>query len=216
MFAELTPADIRDIEPLVQSRGYCAGDLIYRVGDTANRLFVVASGTAKLLRPSVHGQDVVTDILGPGEGFGTLGFLGETTYPDSAEAMTVTCVLEISTDLFNEVMERYPRLARTALDEVLHRFEQAQQTIRRLSADNSKQRVAAALLSLADKFGVTQKGALVLELPLTRVDMAAFTGLTPETVSRVMSQLRDDGIVGAGRRWTVILDRARLESEVAD
>lgn len=216
LFAELTSADIRDVEPLVHSHGYHAGEMVHRAGDVANSLFVVASGTVKLLRPSVHGQNVVTNILGPGEGFGTLGILGESTYPDSAEAMTVSCVLEISSDLFNDVMGRYPRLALTVLDEVLHRFEQAQQTIRRLSADNAKQRVAAVLLALVDKLGVAQECAFALEIPLTRVDVAALTGLTPETVSRVMSRLRDDGIVDTGRRWTVILDRTRLEKEVAE
>lgn len=123
--------------------------MVHRAGDIANSLFVVASGTVKLLRPSVHGQNVVTNILGPGEGFGTLGVLGDSTCPDTAEAMTVSCVLEVSSDVFNDVMGRYPRLALTVLDEVLHRFEQAQQTIRRLSADNAKQRVAAALLFTA-------------------------------------------------------------------
>lgn len=216
LFAELTPADIREVEPHVQSHGYGAGDTIYRVGDTANSLFVVASGAAKLLRPSAHGQDVVTNVLGPGEGFGTLGSWGEPTYPDGAEAMTVSCVLEISKALFNEVMERHPRLALTVLNEVLHRFELAQQTIRRLSADNATQRVAAALLALADKLAVAHEGALALELPLTRVDVAALTGLTPETVSRVMGRLRDDGIVLTDRHRTVILDRARLEVEAPE
>lgn len=215
LFAELTCADIRDLEPLVRSRGYCDGEVVHQAGDMANSLFVVASGTVKLLRPSVHGQNVVTNILGPGEGFGTLGVLGESTYPDTAEAMAVSCVLEISSDLFNDIMGRYPRLARTVLDEVLHRFEQAQQTIRRLSADNAKQRVAAVLLALADKLGVSRDGVLALKLPLTRVDVAALTGLTPETVSRVMSRLCDDGIVDTGRRWTVILDRDRLAAEEA-
>lgn len=216
LFAGLTQEDIRDIQPLVRSRGHHAGDMIYRTGDEANNLFLVASGTVKLLRTSARGQDVITNILGPGEGFGALGFLDEPTYPDSAEAMTVACVLEVSTDLFKEFTARYPRLTLTVLAEVLHRFEQAQQTIRRLSADNAKQRIAAALLSLADKLGAARDGSLALELPLTRVDVASLTGLTPETVSRVMSRLCDDGIVDTGRRWTIILNRSRLAAEAAE
>lgn len=216
LFAELTCADIRDLEPLVHSRGYRDGEKVHRAGDMANSLFIVASGTVKLLRTSEHGQNVLTNILGPGEGFGTLGILGESTYPDTAEAMAVSCVLEIASDHFNDILGRYPHLALTVLDEVLHRFEQAQQTIRRLSADSAQQRVAAALLGLVDKLGVAQDRALVLEVPLTRVDVAALTGLTPETVSRVMSRLRDAGIVDTGRLWTVILDRTRLAAEAAE
>ncbi|WP_264669633.1 Crp/Fnr family transcriptional regulator [Arthrobacter sp. VKM Ac-2550] len=210
LFAALTAAEIRDIEPRTQARGYRAGETIYRAGDEAESLFVMASGTTKLLRPSAHGQDVVMNILGPGEGFGTLGILGEPTYADAAEAMAASCVLEISADVFKDVMERHPRLALTVLDEVLHRFEQAQQTIRSLSANNVRQRVAVALLALADKLGAPQGETLALELPLTRADLAALTGTTPETVSRVMSRLRDEGIIETGRRWTTVLNRTRL------
>ncbi|PWF82722.1 Crp/Fnr family transcriptional regulator [Kocuria rosea] len=212
LFVELTTAEIIDLEPQVQARGYQAGELIYRCGENANSLFVMASGTAKLIRPSAHGQDVVLHILGPGEGCGTLGILGQPEYPDSAVALTDSCALEVPAAVFHEAIEHHPRLGLTALGEVLHRLEQAQETIRRLSADNARQRVAAALLILADKLGDPQAETIALELPLTRTDLAALTGMTPETVSRVMSKLRDDGIVDTGRRWTTILDRPRLSA----
>ncbi len=212
LFAALTATEIIDIEPRMQAHGYHAGELIYRFGENATSLFVLASGTAKLHRPSAHGQDVVTNILGPGESFGTLGILGEPTYADSAEAMAVSCALKISASVFRDVMDRHPRLALTVLDEVLHRFEQAQQTIRSLSADNVQQRIASALLTLADKLGDPKGETIGLEFPLTRADLAAMTGMTPETVSRVISRLREDGIVDTGRRWTAILDRPRLEA----
>lgn len=210
LFAELTTAEIIGMEPQIHARGYRAGEFFYRHGENAASLFVVALGTTKLIRPSSHGQDVVLNILGPGEGCGTLGILGQPVYPDSAVALTDSCALEISAGVFKDAMERHPRLALTVLDEVLHRFEQSQETIRGLSVDNVRQRVAAALLVLADKLGDPQAGTIALRLPLTRTDLAALTGMTPETVSRVMSSLRDDGIVDTGRRWTTVLDRSRL------
>lgn len=212
LFDGLTMAEIFDLEAQVQARGYRAGEFIYRYGENATSLFVVASGTAKLIRPSVHGQEVMLNILGPGEGCGTLGILGQAVYPDSAVALTDACALEIPARAFQEAMGRQPRLALAVLDEVLHRLDQAQETIRRLSADNVEQRVAAALLVLADKLGDSQGEKIALEVPLTRTDLAALTGMTPETVSRVMSRLRDDGIVDTGRRWTTILDRSRLSA----
>lgn len=212
LFAELTTDEVLGLEPQVLARGYRAGEPIHRCGDTAASLFVLAAGTAKLVRPSPRGQDVVLGILGPGEVCGTLGILGQPVYPDTAVALTDSCVLQIPAGVFQDALRRHPGLALTVLDEVLHRLEQAQETIRRLSADDVRQRVAAALLILADKLGDPQAEAVALELPLTRTDLAALTGMTPETVSRVMSRLRDDGIVDTGRRWTTILDRPRLSA----
>ncbi|GAA4690654.1 Crp/Fnr family transcriptional regulator [Kocuria gwangalliensis] len=212
LFMDLTTAEIMSLESHVQAHGYRGGELIYRQGENASSLFVMASGAAKLIRPSAHGQDVVLNILGPGEGCGTLGISGPPQYPDSAMALTDSCALEIPAAVFQEAIELHPRLGLTVLDEVLHRLEQAQETIRRLSADNARQRVAAALLVLADKLGDPRAETIILELPLTRTDLAALTGTTPETVSRVMSRLRDDSIVDTGRCWTTILDRPRLSA----
>lgn len=210
LFAELTADGITGLERQMQAHGYRAGETIHRCGDPATSLFFLASGTAKLVRPSAQGHDVVLNILGPGEGCGTLGLLGQPVYPDSAVALTDSCVLVMSAGVLQDTMERHPRMALTVLDEVLHRLEQAEETIRRLSADNVRQRVAAALLFLADKLGDPQSEAIALAFPLTRSDLAALTGMTPETVSRVLSGLRDDGIVDTGRRRTTILDRHRL------
>ncbi|MCY1158193.1 MAG: Crp/Fnr family transcriptional regulator [Citricoccus sp.] len=208
-------AEIIDLEPRVHARGYRAGELIYRCGENATSLFVVALGAVKLIRPSAHGQDVVLNILGPGEGCGTLGFSGRWVYPDSAVALTDSCALEMSAGVVRETMEQHPGLALTVLDEVLHRLEQAEETIRRLSADDVRQRVAAALLVLADKLGAPQAEGITLALPLTRTDLAALTGMTPETVSRVMSKLSNAGIIDTGRRRTTILDRPRLTAVAA-
>lgn len=208
--AKAAPGDVRAVEPFVRSRRYRPGELVYSVGIPADHLFCVVSGAVRLVRTSAHGRDVVTDILGPGDSFGGPGLLGHLLYPDSAQAMGRTQVLTIPADRLVEMMDRRPGLARAALEEALHRVEQTRQTIRRLSADNPQQRVAAVLMLLADKFGTEQDGALVLAPSLTRVEMAASTGLSAETVSRVMSLLRDDGIIGTGRHWTSVLDRGRL------
>ncbi|MEO8556770.1 MAG: helix-turn-helix domain-containing protein, partial [Actinomycetota bacterium] len=50
----------------------------------------------------------------------------------------------------------------------------------------------------------------LLQLPLSRADLAGMVGSTTESVSRVMSRLRTEGIIDSGRRWTAVLDRDRL------
>ena len=87
----------------------------------------------------------------------------------------------------------------------------------RQSTATVEQRVARALLRLADSLG-EDRGAqgLLLEVPLSRADLAGLARSTPETVSRVMSALRREGIIDSGRRWTSILDRAALEERAAE
>src|SRR5699024_12167598 len=72
LFASLPADELLTLEGLVSAPGYVAGERIYRAGDRAGALVVVASGAAQLLRPSPRGDIAVVSVLGPGESFGTL------------------------------------------------------------------------------------------------------------------------------------------------
>lgn len=210
LFAGLSADEIAMIDARMQVRGYAAGETIYQVGQPARTLCVLASGRVKLVRPTLDGRDVLVDVVTPGGLFGTLQSLGEPHYPDTAQALTVSCALRMSAEAFREVLHAYPAVALTVLDDLAGRLEQAHQSLRHRSGGSVTQRVAATLLALADKVGQPHDGATLLQLPLTRADLAAMTGTTTESVSRVLSTLRREGVLSTGRRWTAILDRDRL------
>ena len=209
-FSGLDGETIRSIDDHMLVRGYHEGEQVYRAGDDATRLFVLATGQVKVIRPSLGGQDVLVDVLTAGSPFGTLTTLGEAVYSDTAEAMTVSCALSISAEDFREVVSSHPSVALAALDDLAHRLEAARESVRRLSGGTVEQRVAATLLTLVDKLGEPRDGSILLQLPLTRADLAAMTGSTTESVSRVMSRFKRDGVIDSGRRWTSVLDRDRL------
>jgi CRP/FNR family transcriptional regulator, nitrogen oxide reductase regulator len=211
-FAGLPAEEISVIDQRMRVRGYSEGEPIHRAGDPATHLSVLASGRVKLIRPTLDGQDVLVDVVTPGGLFGTLSTLGDPTYPDTAQALTVSCALRISAGDFRDVLRSYPVVALAVLDDLAHRLERVQQSVRRLSGGSVVQRVAATLLALADQLGQPHDHATVLQLPLTRADLAAMTGTTTESASRAVSRLRRDGIIDTGRRWTSILDRDRLAS----
>jgi CRP-like cAMP-binding protein len=90
------------------------------------------------------------------------------------------------------------------------RLQEARDAIARLSSLPVSARVAAALLKLAEKLGAPDPRGVLIRTPLSRQDLAAMTGATTESVSRVMSQLRRDGVIASGREWVAIRDAARL------
>ena len=213
-FRGLEDDAIVGIDALMEVRGFTEGAHIYTAGDHAKHLFVLAEGKVKLSRTTDSGRDVVVDIIGPGQLFGTLPTLGMPDYPDSAEALTVSCVLRIKGGDFREVMVRYPQVAVTVADGLARQLEEARHTVKLLSGSSVEQRVANALLALAAKMGERRGESTLLQVPLTRGDLAAMTGTTTESVSRVMSRLRKDGVIETGRRWTSILDLPALQAMV--
>jgi CRP-like cAMP-binding protein len=211
-FSGLSPHELEGIDKRMVSLSWAAGDPLFTAGESADHLYVLAAGRAKLSQPTPSGQEVVVDLLTPGDLFGALSMLGQPVYPETAWALTTTCALRIAAQSFREILVEHPQVALRVLDDVAGRLAQARSDIGRQSTGTVTQRVAAALLRLVDKLGQERSGnrGTLLQLPLSRADLAGMVGSTEESVSRVMSWLRKAGIIDSGRRWTAVLDSDRL------
>lgn len=214
-FAGLDRDEIADIDRQMVVRGYEEGETIYRSGAPADGLYILATGRVKVLRPALDGSDVLVDVVTPGAMFGSVAAVGQSTHPDTAEALTVACTLWTSAADFRRVLRQHPTVALRVLDDLATRLEESQESVRRLSGGTVEQRVASTLLTLADKVGEPRGDAILLQLPLTRGDLAAMTGTTTESVSRTLSRLRRAGLIETGRRWTSVLDRPGLAALAA-
>lgn len=208
--AALAPEDLVRINRLFVERSYGADQTIYLAGEPATRLYIVASGQVTLARVMPSGQSVLLDLLTPGDFFGSLSAPRDRTYRNSAQAHTLCCVLSIATADFQSILRRYPPVALAVLDVVTMQLQATRDLIEHHSAQPVERRLAATLLTLGEKVGEERDGVLLIQMPLSRQDLAAMAGTTIETASRVMSQFRKDGLIQSGRRWVALADRDRL------
>lgn len=217
LFAGLSADELLSIDRRMVSLSWAEDDTVYLAGAPAEHLFVMASGRAKASQPAAGGQEVVVDLLAPGDLFGGLRTLGSTAYPETVRAMTTMCALRIGTAAFREVLAEHPQVALHALDRTAALLVQARSSVTQQSTATVAQRVATTLLRLSATFGQDRAGGgTLIQLPLSRADLAGMTGSTPESVSRVMSRLRREGIIDSGRRWTAVVDAERLAAVVAE
>jgi CRP/FNR family transcriptional regulator, nitrogen oxide reductase regulator len=215
-FAPLLHEDVQQIASRFRQRDYSAGELIHHYGHPAERLEIVAAGTVKLTRPTTTGRDVLLDVLGPGSLCGGIDLLGQETYPDSAMANTDCCILIITPSEFRDILQAYPTAAVAALEYVSGRLRSAHDSIEQLSAYPVERRLAATLIKLGRRLGREDDEGLLIDMPLSRQDLADMTGATVETVSRVLSRFRQDGLINSGRRWVSIVDHPGLERLAED
>ena len=211
-FKNLPEDAISQINALFQAEGFTADEYLTFAGDPSVKLYVVAEGKVKQLRHAHTGQDVILDVLLPGEFFGGLPIMGEKAYTDTVQAYTSGCVLTITGDRFRMILEQYPGVSLTLLEIVSARLLEARDAIHQLSAAPVESRLATTLLKLAAKLGKAHDGALLIDLPLSRQDLADMTGATVETVSRLMSQFRKQKLIDSGRRWVAIKDHDGLRA----
>ena len=210
-FKNLSHKEIKDINQIFRDYHYLAGDIIYFTGDKSTQLCVIAAGSVKLVKHSFEGQDVLIDILKQGEFFGTLETLGESVYQETAESQTNSCILKINSEQFRNILQSYPLTALNVVDVISERLKSAYEMMKQLSTQPVEQRIAFTLLKLANKVGEQKDVGILIQLPISRRDLAGMTGTTTETASRIMSQLQKQGIINTGRQWVSITDFKKLK-----
>ncbi len=202
--------DLEWINSLFHEVDYGVDQVICLSGDPAEQLFVVADGRVRLLRHSLTGREILLNLLTPGEFFGVVSGLGEEVYPDTAQAHSPCCILVIGRQSFHHVLERIPSIAIKLIDIMATRLREANARLHQISSLPVEGRIASLLLMLAGKFGEKRNVGILLQVPLSREDVAGMTGTTTESASRVMSQFQKAGLVHSGRGWVAITDRDGL------
>lgn len=210
LFAGLDERQLAQVNDHCRAQGFAAGESIYMEGDAAAHLYVVATGAVKLTRLAADGRESLIDLLVPGDFFGALPALGQTHHVDSAATLTPACLLGLDSREYDAIMQEIPQVAVATLKGVGHWLARSQTTIHMLAGAPLEQRLAGALLVLADKVGKPWNGATLLDVPLSRDELAAMAGAATESVSRLLSQWQRAGWIDTGRRWIAIADSDRL------
>ncbi len=214
-FKTISEAEISRVNKFFHHTSYSADQTIYFTGDNGISLFVVASGNIKLVKHSATGQDVLIDILNPGDFLGTLPILGDDQYKETAIAHTNACVLSINNEDFRSILNSIPTVAINLVEILSERLKSSNEMIQQLSVKSVEKRIAFILLKLKSKLGVEFERGSLIQLPLSRNDLAEMTGSTPETASRVISNLSKEGILKTGRKWIAIINPQKL-SRIAE
>jgi CRP-like cAMP-binding protein len=210
-FRHLSPEAILEINRLFEDREFTAGQAIYFEGDPAEYLYIVTTGKVKLLRDTSLGREVLLDILRSGEYFGNVAHLSKKGYTETAIGHTGGCVLRISAGNFETILVQHPDVTLKVLDAVGKRLDESQESVKQLSTFSIEARIAAVLIRLAEKLGEPKQKGVLIQLPFSRRDLAAMTGTTVETVSRMMSHFSAIGWISTGRKWVVINNLQALE-----
>lgn len=204
IFADLSRKEMQEVAAITREKRFKKGENIYFAGRDEKQLFVVHSGRVKISRVNESGKAQVIRVLGPGDFMGELSVLHEIPLTDFAEA-TEDCVMcAIPGESLKSLMNRFPSIALKALQELSSRLEDVQGRLERTRHSSPEQRVAQALLEMAD-------GSPEFRLPLTKGDLASQLGMTQETLSRKLSALQTRGLISQPRQGVVkILDREGL------
>jgi CRP/FNR family transcriptional regulator len=182
-------------------------------GEAAEHFFNITHGTAKLYKLLPDGRCQVTGFARRGD---FLGLAVSTTYAFSAEALDRVRFCRFSRRKLQVLLDDFPVLERRLLDFASNELVAAQEQMLLLGRKTARERVASFILSLEGRSHPCGDPTGRAPLPMTRTDIGDYLGLTIETVSRTLSQMKRQGVIALPSLGEVrILDRGRLEHAAA-
>jgi CRP-like cAMP-binding protein len=205
LFSQLSVQDLDEIASNASKRTYDKNEYLFHQGDPARRFCVLVKGKVKLTQLTEDGQQIILRYVSPGEAFAIIAVLSKIPYPVTATAVNQVSLLSWDDQEMLELMHQYPQLAINSLSILGKRIQEFQDRFREIATERVERRIARALLRLASQTGRKLEHGILIDITLTRQDLAEMTGTTLYTVSRTLSQWEKDGLVSSQREQVTII-----------
>ena len=180
------------------------GEFYFHQGEESTMLYVIVAGRVKLSQVTADGQQVIVAYFGPGEGLGIVMALNQQPYPLSAEAIEPCAAVGWRREVMLELMHDNAQLALNGMRMVGQRFGQMQSRFQELATQRVEQRVARALLRLVRQFGRRVDEGVLIDIAISREELAQMTGTNLYNVSRILSKWEQSGWIVSTRKRIIL------------
>jgi len=190
--AGLAPRQSSDLQAI---RGHMRVDshtTLFREGDPALNVYSLVGGCVKLSKLLGDGRRQVVGFLFPGDFF---GFAPGEAYPMTAETITPAGLCRFGRNQLSRLRERTPDLERRLMDRMIFELAAAQEQMLLLGRMTAREKLAHFLIMLSRRALERGEPASPVAVPIGRLDVADYLGLTIETVSRTLTAMKKDGLI---------------------
>jgi len=167
-----------------------AGETLFAEGDEANNIFEIVRGVLRIVKLLPDGRRQITGFLSAGH---VVGLAPEGIHVYSAEAVTEVTLRRYRRAAFERLIDEVPGFAKKLLAVTSHELRLAQDQMLLLGRKTAMERIASFLLIIMEQQAGDSEE--IVDVPMTRSDIADYLGLTIETVSRTLTKLKQDGFI---------------------
>jgi CRP-like cAMP-binding protein/AmiR/NasT family two-component response regulator len=200
---------LNELKKIIQerrSRVFKKNQVVYYDGDKANGIYLVISGKIKTIRLAEDGRELMTGIVGNEEYLGVNALLSNEAYTDTATALEDSMVVQIPKDQLEQLLNLYPEVAREFIKLLANDIREKEDQLMQLAYHSVRKRMAEAMVRLHRQGGAAAEG-----FKITREDLAAMAGMATETVSRTLSDFKDEGLIEKKGSLITLLQPEKLE-----
>ena len=188
-----------------KARHFKKNQVIYYEGDKGNGLYVVLTGKVKAIKLAEDGRELMTGIYAADDYLGIHAMLSNEAYSDTATALEDTSLCLIPKDQLDQLLHLYPDVSHEFIKILSNDIREKEEQLLQLAYNSVRKKMAGAILRLISH-GETDGESF----KISREDLAAMAGMATETVSRTLSDFKDEGLIDKKGSVITVLSQARL------
>lgn len=186
-------------------------EVIYQPSQNAEHIFLITKGKVKIASTGDSGKEIVKAILGPGEVFGERSIIGSYTYNDTAVSVEDTELRILSSGQLKSMMKEHSALSLFFMKLMGSKVLEMEQRLESLIFKDSRTRIIEYLLNLIEKKGQRIGYEWVVRNFITHQEIANLTATSRQSVTTLLNDLRNEGVLTFDRKRLLIRDLDKLK-----
>ncbi len=211
LFKEMTTEEMGEIASKTRMESVSKRTPIFFPGDPSQQIYLLKEGRVKISRISEEGREVTIALLEPGEIFGELEVLGDTSRDTLAEALDDSKICVIGKRLFLDMVSRKPQFSFRLTKLIGFRMQKIESRVEDLVFKDVPARLAHLLIDLSKEYGQAGPQGILLQIKITHQEIANLIGSIRETVSAILGEFKRDRWIGFEGRQIILLEPDLLE-----
>ncbi len=188
-----------------KGRQFKKNQVIYYEGDKGNGIYLLLNGKVKTVKMEEDGRELMTAILNADDYLGIQAMFANECYSDTAVALEDSTICLIPRESIDQLLNLYPDVAREFIKLLSNNIREKEDQLLQLAYHSVRKRMAEAILKMDKQRGHSAEG-----FKITREDLAALSGMATETVSRTLSDFKEEGLIEKKGSNIKVLDSNRL------
>lgn len=210
LFGSIDDALLAGLVQGVRKLQLAAGEVLFHHGSPAERFYLIGAGQIKLSRISPAGQEKVIEVMYPGSTFAeAVMFMQNPVYPVTAQALAESVLYSIPNQAYRNILAQSTEYCFRLLADLSMRLHHHVQEIDYLAQQNAMHRLIRYLLY---QIPAGTRSSVTLNLDIPKQTLASKLSIKPESFSRLLAALSQDGIISVDRQTIVIHDVERLKN----
>ena len=211
IFSFLSEEELIKIIDMTGHKVYKKGDRLCSQGEESDTLFIINEGQVKISKLTVEGKEQIVHIFTNGDFFGELSlFNSDEIINFDAYAVSDVKMCTLTKQDMNKIIMSNPEISLKLLQVISKRLSQTENLAQNLATNDAEIRIAFMILEFGEKYGVTTDQGVQIKLPINREEMASYSGVTRETISRKLSIFEEAGIITLKGNKIIIIKRLDL------